>query len=331
MAMFIDAQTVEGLLINKSWNVNVLSTVASASTLALAAASESTQIVTGSVAGQILKMPDATTFSQIGQRYQIHNDSSQNLTVNDNASALLFLLNANQRAFLINTGVGSAAGTWSYFIVDKNSSVANQFFVTYPGTGLAVNYTGGVARFNATTTAVAAGTITLTASLTGAWVYVDIDGVVKQSASLPNGAMPMAQFTTSGAAVTALTDMREVIDDNTAWGVVGDIIAEVYNRAASAGVLEKAARADHAHANNALLNRAGVVTSGTFAGSPKTAAVTFTTAMPSATYSVNITGQDARTWSYSGRTTAGFTISANANQALTADVSWDAIITGEAS
>jgi hypothetical protein len=331
MTAYIDNQVVEGNLQHKSWNTGVLATVVSATTLVLTSGSESTQIFTGSTSGQILKLPDATTYSQIGARYTIHNDSGQNLTVNDNSSALLILLGASQRALLICSGIGSAAGTWSYIILDKNSSTLNQLFVTYPGTGLAVNYTGGVSRVNGTTTLITAGTITLTASVTGGWVYVDIDGVVKQSASLPSGAVAMALFTTSASAVTSLQDEREVIDDNTNWGVVADIVAETYNRAASAGVLEKSARADHAHANNALLNRAGIVVAASFTGSPRTFAVVFTTPMPSAAYGIKITGQDARLFTYSARTVNGFTISANANQALTADVSWEATITGEAS
>lgn len=330
MPLFIDSITVEGLSQHKAWNVNVLSTTVASGTLTLAATSESTQVFTGSTAGQILKLPDCTTFGQVGQRYTIHNDSSVNVTVQDNGSTQLFLLGANQRAFMICTSVGTAAGTWSYFIVSKNISAADQLFVTYPGTGLSVNYTAGVTRFNGVSTAVAAGSIALTASISG-FVYADTDGVVKQSASLPNGAMPMASFTTSVGAVTALSDARELIDVNLVWGVVGDIVSNTYNRAAAAGTLEKYARADHAHLNNSLLNRSGVVAAVTFTGSPKTAAVAFSVAMPSATYSVVIVGQDARSWTYSARTTAGFTINANANQALTADVSWVATITGEAS
>lgn len=82
---------------------------------------------------------------------------------------------------------------------------------------------------------------------------------------------------------------------------------------------------------NTLLNKAGVVAAGSFAGNPKTATVTFVTAMPSATYSISISGVDARSWSYSSRTTAGFVINANANLALTGDVSWEATTTGESS
>ena len=328
MPMYIDSQIVEGLLTHKSWNTNVLTTTVASGTLLLTAASESTQVFTGTVSGQILRLPDCTTLTQIGQRYTLHNDSSQNVTVNDNASGLLFLLGAAQRAFLICTSIGSAAGTWSWFLVDRNATAINQLFVTYPGTGLSVNYTGGIARINGTPTTIAAGTIALTASTSG-FVYVDIDGIVKQTASLPNGAMAMASFTTGVSTVTALADVREIVDDNTVWGVVGDIVSQTYNRAASAGVLEKYARADHAHAQNDLLSKAGVVTSGTFAGNPKKATITFGTAMPSATYSIVITGQDARSWTYETRTTGGFVINANANQALTADVSWKAVITGE--
>lgn len=329
MTAFIDNQTVEGLLDHKSQRNPPVLTVASASTLTLTVSSEMLQVITGSVAGQIVKLPDATTLT-IGWRYEIWNATSVNVTVNDGSSGLLVLLGPNERALFILQVASPAAGTWQWSVMTKFST-AEQLFVTYPGTGLAVNFTAGVGRFNGTTTSIAAGTITLGASITGGWVYVDIDGVVKSGTTLPTNTMPLAQFTTSGSAVTALTDMRETIDQNTQWGVVSDIVAETYNRAASAGVLEKYARADHAHLNNALLNRSGVVTAVTFSGTPKKATVTFAVALPSATYSVKITGQDARTWTYETRTTGGFVINSNANQALTNDVSWEAIITGEAS
>ena len=81
---------------------------------------------------------------------------------------------------------------------------------------------------------------------------------------------------------------------------------------------------------NALLNkRAGIVAAGTFSGSPKKATVTFTTAMSSATYPITITGGNVRSWTYESRTTAGFVINANANTALTLDVSWSVEDVGE--
>jgi len=328
MPLIIDQLVSEGLVDHKSLRTQVAATVASASTLSLVVGSEMIQVITGSVAGQIVKLPDATTLT-VGYRYEVWNATSVNVTVNDNASALLVLLAPNERVIFILQTATPAAGVWLWSILTKTSA-AEQFLVTYPGTGLSVNYTGGTARFNGVSTAVAAGSITLGASITGGWVFITTGGAVSSGTTLPDGATPLAQFTTSGSAVTSLTDQRETIDANTVWGVVGDIVSNIYNRAAAAGTLEKYARADHAHLNNSLLNRAGVVTAGTFAGSPKKATVTFGTAMPSATYSISFSGGDGRTFTYETRTTAGFVINANANQALTADVSWEATITGEA-
>lgn len=329
MTLIVDNIQSEGLMDVKMFRTQIASTVASASTLTLLQTSETVQTITGSVAGQIVKLPDATTLT-VGYNYEVWNESTVNVTVQDNGGGTLVLLSPNERAFFRLRAAGSAAGTWGQAVLSK-SSTQEQFLVTYPGTGLAVNYTGGVARFNGVSTAVAAGTITLSASVTNGWIYVDIDGTVKSGASLPDNVDPLYQFTTSGSAVTALIDMREQIDQNTTWGSVGDIVSNTYNRAASAGTLEKYARVDHAHANNQLLNRSGVVAAGTFTGNPKKATVTFSSALPSATYGVKITGGDARQWTYESRTTAGFTINANANTALTNDVSWEATITGEAS
>jgi hypothetical protein len=329
MALVIDNVVVEGLVDHSALRSAATVTTASASTLSLTVASTMLQIITGSVAGQIVKLPDATTLT-IGYRYEIWNQTTVNVTVNDNASGVLSLMGTLQRGVFVLQAAGSAAGTWAYTVSTQSPTSSQQLQVTYPGSGLAVNFTAGVARYNGTTTQVAAGTITLGASVTNGWIYVDIDGVVKSGASLPNNVMAMAMFTTSGSAVTALVDEREDVDQNLVWGVVGDIIASTYDRAASAGVLEKYARADHAHANNALLNRAGVVAAGTFSGNPKKATVTFTTAMPSATYAVKITSGDSRTCTYESRTTAGFVINLNANTAPSNDVSWEAVITGEA-
>ena len=328
MTLIVDNIQSEGLLDTKSFRTQVAVTTAAAATLSLTVASEMIQVITGSVAGQIVKLPDATTLT-VGYRYEVWNATSVNVTVSDNTPTGLLLLGPSERAIFILQVASPAAGTWLWSVLAKNSS-AEQFSVTYPGTGLAVNFTGGTARFNGVSTTVAAGSITLGASISG-FVYVDTTGTVTSGTTLPINCMPLATFTTSASAVTALADARETVDQNTVWGVVGDIVAETYNRAASAGTFEKYARADHAHLNNALLNRAGVVAAGTFAGNPKKATVTFAAAMPSATYAVKITCGDNRSPTYETRTTAGFVINLNANTAPSNDVSWEAVITGEAS
>jgi len=78
-----------------------------------------------------------------------------------------------------------------------------------------------------------------------------------------------------------------------------------------------------------LSSKTGTIASGSFTGNPKTAAVTFSTAFANTNYSISITGVDARQWSWSSKATTGFTISSNANGALTGNVDWQAMAIGE--
>lgn len=82
-------------------------------------------------------------------------------------------------------------------------------------------------------------------------------------------------------------------------------------------------------AGTGIAIKAGVVAPGSFTGNPKKATVTFTSSFVSAAYAITITGIDARSWSYESKTAAGFVIDTNANTALTSEVSWQAIISGE--
>jgi hypothetical protein len=81
---------------------------------------------------------------------------------------------------------------------------------------------------------------------------------------------------------------------------------------------------------DAIVSKSGIVASGTFAGNPKKATVTFATAFASANYNISITGVDARTWTIESKVAASFIINANANTALTGDVYWQAMLNGEA-
>lgn len=75
--------------------------------------------------------------------------------------------------------------------------------------------------------------------------------------------------------------------------------------------------------------KAGVVAGATFAGAPRTATVTFGTAMPNTNYSIAISGANSRSWSYQTKTVNGFVINANANAALSGEVTWTCISHGE--
>jgi hypothetical protein len=75
--------------------------------------------------------------------------------------------------------------------------------------------------------------------------------------------------------------------------------------------------------------KSGNRAAGTFTGTPRTSTVTFSTPMSSTSYTIAITGVDARTWSYQSKTVNGFVINANSGTALTGEVSWTAISNGE--
>jgi|WetSurMetagenome_2_1015567.scaffolds.fasta_scaffold17540_1 hypothetical protein len=328
MSFYVDSIVSEGLVSLQSLQAGTTLTTVASGTQSLTVASTTTQIYQGTVSGQIVKMPDATTLSAIGYRYKLNNDSTQNVTVQDSAAGALFLLGAGQRAELVCTSVASAAGSWSYQVSSKNASGKTDFETTYPGTGLSVNYVGGVFRFNGALTQVAGGTIALPASTTGN-LYVDVDAVIKATASLPDGAMPLYAFVTTGAAVTSLTDCREDYESNMTYGVAGDISATTKSNAVNAGSLNKVARADHVHASTLPLYKSGTIAAGSFTGTPRTAAVTFGTAFPGTTYTVNVTGTDGRSWVVNSLTAAGFTISSQANAALSGLVYYQAVYIGE--
>lgn len=75
--------------------------------------------------------------------------------------------------------------------------------------------------------------------------------------------------------------------------------------------------------------KSGIVAGASFSGNPKTFTVTFSSAMPSTSYSIAICGTSSRSWSFSSKTVNGFTISSNANAALTGEVTWTCISNGE--
>ena len=74
----------------------------------------------------------------------------------------------------------------------------------------------------------------------------------------------------------------------------------------------------------ALGIRSGRVTS--FSGNPKKATVTFSSTLGTTDYSIGITGDVSRTWTYESKTATGFVINSNANTAISGEVSWQAIL-----
>jgi hypothetical protein len=164
MAGYIDNFVVEQNLSHETWRVGQTSTATSAGSLTLDIDSTSTQILTGTTAGQVVVLPDATTL-QVGWTYYIINDSSQNVAVEDEGSTLLVTIAPGSRALIKCTSISSSAGTWTYsvsgrdFLKLKSGLVsggtfagspvkkATVTFVTpFPSLNYSINITGGDSR-----------------------------------------------------------------------------------------------------------------------------------------------------------------------------------------
>lgn len=101
----------ESLNRSSSFLATPLVTVTSNSTLTLTASSRLFHVFTGTTAGQILKLPDATTL-MVAHKYEVWNTSSKTVTVKDNASSTIFSLAAYQKTWLVLQVNTTTAGTW---------------------------------------------------------------------------------------------------------------------------------------------------------------------------------------------------------------------------
>lgn len=75
--------------------------------------------------------------------------------------------------------------------------------------------------------------------------------------------------------------------------------------------------------------KSGTVAAGSFTGAPRTATVTFGTAMPNTNYSISVLGVNSRSWNFQSKTINGFVINSNSISALSGEVTWQCISHGE--
>ena len=111
MTGIIDNHIVEGLFDHKGLRLNGSTQATANSTLSLTSASEFLVIFTGTVAGQILQLPNATTIS-FGRTFQIWNTGMALIVVNNASAGLQATLNPGQRTALICVDTSTAAGIW---------------------------------------------------------------------------------------------------------------------------------------------------------------------------------------------------------------------------
>ena len=74
--------------------------------------------------------------------------------------------------------------------------------------------------------------------------------------------------------------------------------------------------------NSETNKKAGIVASGSFAGVPRKATVTFNTAMPDNNYAISIMGEDSRNFSIESKVAGSFVINSNSAVAMTGNTFW---------
>ena len=117
MPSFTDSLVVEQTFTQASRVSNGTSVTTSASTLAFTSASRELYIFTGTVAGQIVQLPDATTVP-FGWKHEIFNLSNQLIQINDASGAFLTYLSSGQNAEGTLQIAGTVAGTWILELAD---------------------------------------------------------------------------------------------------------------------------------------------------------------------------------------------------------------------
>ena len=91
-----------------------------AGTLILTSADDNLQYLTGTAVGYNVQLPDATTLTN-GAYYQIINQNSKVVNINDGSGALLFVLGQTSIGFITLQTNGTTAGQWVYWQININS------------------------------------------------------------------------------------------------------------------------------------------------------------------------------------------------------------------
>lgn len=101
-------------------------TVASNATLQLTLTSNSYQVFTGSVAGQIMRLPNATTLVN-NRIFEAWNFSTQPLVIQDFAGTVLTTLKANAQTTIFLRDGSTSAGVWALtYTLDSGNSFGSQ-------------------------------------------------------------------------------------------------------------------------------------------------------------------------------------------------------------
>lgn len=111
MPLIIDHLQAEGRLQGSGLILDLSSQATAAATLSLTAASNTNQFFTGTTAGQLVNLPDATTLRQ-GRYFHVWNNSTQTIAVRNSSGTLLRTVNPDTVAVFIVTDISTANGAW---------------------------------------------------------------------------------------------------------------------------------------------------------------------------------------------------------------------------
>lgn len=195
---------------NAAFN-NVIGTIATivsaGATTTLSIGSARYQKVTGTQT-QTIKLPDATTLI-IGWVFEVNNNSTQSVSVVDNANGAVCTVLSGAYTYIVNTNNGSAAGSWdAHFTIPTNSAWGtNSITIGALGTaGLVRTTSGGVLSSaeisgDATTSGSNALTLNTVNSNVGTFASATVNGkgLITAAGNLTG------DITSSGAATTLAT------------------------------------------------------------------------------------------------------------------------------
>lgn len=203
-------------------------------------------------------------------------------------------------------------------ITDSTNSEGNANSLARSNHGHAHGNRGGGSLHAAATTSVA-GFLSSTDK-------TKLDGVASGATNTPLGSATPQPI---GTATTGVSSNASHEDHVHAHGSQTDPAHHAVATTSVAGFMSASDKTKLDGISGTRVIKSGIITAASFAGNPKKATVTFSTAFSSTNYSFVVMGGNGRTWSYESKLAASIVVNSNANAAPSNDVMWIAIDNGE--
>ena len=171
--------------------------------------------------------------------------------------------------------------------------------ITFPATGITASYNVGVNDYLIDVTG-----NTITVTLPTATGINGKNYVIKNRGT---GVVTVA--TTSGQTIDGVVSKTLIYNDSV------EVISDGSNWIIAAGT-----------GTSSTTTKSGIVSDSTFTGTPLNYQVLFSSAFPNTSYSVTVTGGDARVWTVESVTVNGFILNSNSNTGLLYPTYWIATL-----